>query len=1114
MRVKRKPPRQKKKSSVSLLSNPLAKLYLTEGDVQAHARHFLFYYKGADFSKKLAQFLSEPGFRSTFNAFGKRVEDLGAKIRLPDNMPFDRTLLIYKAIFKDQAKALAFFKTHAEAFERAFFLGDYISANSLLEEIRTELGESLWYIRQKILVMVYQRQLDELTVFCEEMKRRQHNKLVSYMIERLYVLSQKTQAAKHLEILLVSDIKELRQTGCRPFADFLAFIFAPDPLLQRTDYRSCLPCFSLLSLVDQYAALIDLLPRILTEEGEFAASAEERKLAAGFLTDLSAYINHASPGVSKAIKTESYRADLETLIMERYDQGLYGDVLDTFAQNAHRLENPVAFVNILAKCLAYESDVAQAPTGPLGELAIHLSSLYSLSESLTSAYDEIQATVIRCRGLMRQVDVQLTVYKAAPFRFYERDLRYAARLALYDGVPVSPLVQRMADCQTLMSRHHVMSPSHRSVIGYRNKKRTIAKLAFKNAPKELVMQQLSELVDETPLQKDHIELLSEYLVSRNESQELITVAAKAMALAPSCFICFPMESLVREIESERLATIEAVVVCYFYSRFISPKKDYALHEAFEDFILSCEAEKPTELFQNQQIGDIYHKLFFEKICTPDVMDFLSCFKSSNELRAERVEILEHLIERGHGDEIELLRELADLFGQIIIEASTTEINSNKIFVDTNAIRASALEEVDSLLSIYKISDAKGEGFVRAPSISDEERKVVAGDRNTVLLKIITLIRKKFLTDDKHGLDKNLSAEIRHGFFENLMRSRLEKEHLLTEVGDHGGYLPNTYWRNKNVFLQKRVLNEIDDHLKWFSASFNRLIDEAEHWMQITTQSPTENLEGPAFEFSLHVGEFEDVQDFADRTNDAATLIDYITEMLWGRTESCLLLMRERLNNVFGVRVDSLFEELIERIVTSKGQAGGLELMRAIVQVRSEIKEDIAMVVSWFKRNVNPYTTEHSLKALVDIAVICFKTVKMFTNHIEVNLPIEFIRQKIPGSGLKPFVIAVMTLLDNCFKRSGFGTDTLVQVSGTIHTKSLRIRISNPLSPERDKALTDETLCEIRQKMSGPGSMNLMRIEGGTGIGKAYNHLKMASFRLSLSIEKCDSEFCADIAYEL
>lgn len=1112
--MKRKPPRQVSKSSFSLLSNPLVRQFLKDSDIHAHARKFLFHYKGNDFEERLSKFLAEQSFRSTFNAYGKTVEALGSKIRLPDNLPFQRTLSIYRVIFKDQAYSLATFKMHSQQFERSFLLGDYSLADEQLEKIRDDLGESLWYIRQKILIMVYRQRLDDLAEFCEQMKRRQQNKLISYMIERLYVFSQKTQAAKHLQNLLVSDVKELREAGCRPFADFLAFTFAPDPLFQRTDYRFCLPCFSLLSLVDQYAAMVDLLPRILTEEGEFEASNEEKKAAAEFLSDVddavSQRVLESYPNLEKA----SSSSTLEYSLLKAYDQGHYASVFEMFTSRASELDNPIAFVNIVAKCLSYEPATNQLLPGPLGELATQLSSLYSLSESLTSVYDEIQATAIRCRGLIRQIDIQLMVYKAIPFRFYEKDLKYAARLALREGVSVSPLVHRMANSVNLIDRHHMADDHDYSLIDYRAQKREIARLAVVGAPNHQILDELRKLAEITPLQKDYIEFQSEYLVSRNEAQLLISLAAETMAREPNSFICFPIESLIREIETERLATIEAVIVCYFYSRFLSPKKDYVFHEAFEDFILSCDVEKPTELFNKQLLSESYYKLFFEKICTTDVMDFLSCFRSSNDLRAERVAILDHLRETGYSDAAEQSRELTDLLGQIIIEASTTEINSNKIFVDTNAIRASALEEVDSLLSIYKISDeAKGEKFVRAPSISDEEKKVVAGDRNTVLLKIISLIRKKFLTDDKHGLDKNLSAEIRHGFFENLMRSRLEKAHLLTEKGEHG-YLTNTFWRDKNVFLQKRVLNEIDEHLKWFTASFNGLIDAAEHWMQISTQTSGDKLSGPAFEFSLNVGEFEDVKNFVNASTNASAVIDFITDILWGRTETCLKIMRERLNNVFGLKVDDLFEELLNRITHSKGNAAALELTNAIVQVRSEIREDIATVVSWFKRNVNPYFTEHSLKALLDIAVTCFRTVKTFTNHIEVNLPIEFIRQKIPGSGLKPFVIAVMNLLDNCFKRSGFGAETFVRIDGTVHAKSLKICLSNPLSEARAKVLTSDVISDIRARMSSPESMNLMRIEGGSGIGKAFNHFRIASSRLSLSVDNRNGRFCADISYDI
>ncbi|RQS57428.1 hypothetical protein DID96_36590 [Burkholderia sp. Bp8963] len=779
MRRKRLPPKQKPKSSFELLSNPLARLYLSGRDFELHARKFLFHYDGPDFNERLTTFLREPNFRSTFNAFGRTVEALGAKIRLPDNLPVERTLAIYSAVFKDEAVGLNHFAKHRSAFESAFLQGKYDLAESILEQVRVELGESLWYIRHRMLVLVYRDNLDELTVFCEEMKRRQDNKLINYLIERLYLLNQKTHTSKHLNGLLVSEVKELRQATSGPFADFLAFTFAPDPLFQRTDYRRCLPCFSMLSLVDQYSALVDLVPRIITEEGEYKASADETRLSVRFMHDLAVLVDDpAICAVDSANSTHARGVDaVEMSLLTAYDLGQYRQVLDLFGSHAHEMSNPTTFVNILAKCLAYEKDTSLAPVGPLGELASKVSALYTLSDQLASVYDEILGTVIRCRGLTRNIDFQLMVYKAAPFRFNATDLRFAARLASCGDAVVSPLVYRMAENDSPMSRHLLDGAESIPAVDYRIKKREIARLASEGATEEIILAKLDEFRRATPLQKDYFELLAEYLVFRNEAQRLVTTAARILAIEPNSFVCFPMESLMREIEAERLASVDAVIVCYFYSKHISSKKDYVLNEAFEDFLSSRDVRMPSELFDNLDVGEAQYKLFFDRVCTTDVMDFLSCFKSSNELRVQRLLILDHLQERGLVKVEDQYRELTDLLGQIITEASTTEINGNKIFVDTDAIRASMLEEVDSLLSIYKISDEPdGEGFVRAPSISEEERKVVAGDRNTTLFKIITQVRRKFLIDEKHGLDKNLSAEIRHGFFENLMRSRLEAFH--------------------------------------------------------------------------------------------------------------------------------------------------------------------------------------------------------------------------------------------------------------------------------------------------------------------------------------------------
>ncbi|CAB3692070.1 hypothetical protein R8871_03086 [Paraburkholderia graminis C4D1M] len=1073
----------------------------------------MFHYRGTDFKERLARMLKDQAFREAFNAFSINIETLGSKQRFADNLSFERCLDLYEAVFKDRAHVLSTFASFRDQFEREFLCGDYNSAQETLERAKDEIGESFWYLRSKILVFVYQDRLDELTTFCETSKKRRNGALISYLINRAYLLTQSNETAMHLQGLLASDINELRQGSSAPFAGFLTFLFAPDPLIQHIDYTECLPVFSMLTVVDQYHALVDLLPRLFVASPTFSYSEEQLSLANAFLSEVRRHVS--DPLIHRdffgASLAPSKLTEYESLLCDRYDEGRYQDVIDLYLAELSSFSNAIAFINLVAKSIAYGACVPANVNNPLLTFATHLAAVYRLDSTQGNMRSAIATDIIKLRGFTRSSHFQLMVYKATPYLFDAAYRRYAAALARSTDDKFTPLAATMSLEDGTLSVARARFGQNADVPIYRSTKQRIVRLAESRAARILVESELENYRRETPLEKDYIELTSSYLASVGDFVTLVSVAAEILAREPNSHICFPMSALIAEVETKRLASLDAVIVAYAYARNVSSKKEYVLNEVFEDYLASEGVEKPSEILTSATTLDAKSRLFFTKICTSEVMDFLSCFSNSNELRIERIQILDRLRELGAMKAVDQTREILEIVGQTIVETSMSDLNANKVYVNSTAIAEHVKDDVQSLLSLYEIADEpKGDTFIRAPSIREEEKAVVAGDRNTTLLKILTLVRRKFLLDEKHGLDKNLSAEIRHGFFSNLMRSRLEKARLITEIDEKGSYKKNEFWAEKHVLFNKRTSAEIDAHLAWFSKSFNGLIAEAESWMQITTDKETSN--GPIFDFSISVSDFEQVQTAANAAREPEKLIDAIMAFLWERTETCLYAMRSRLNSVFQPKVDDLFEQLSDRISRDRGGAAAVELTNTITQVRSDIKEDILTVTGWFKRNQNPYLRDHSLSSLVEISVRCFQLIKTIVRPISIDLPLDFSSPTIHGGGVKPFVVGMINLLDNCYRRSGFGPDTEVKIAGAVVKDRYVISISNSLTPDRQAALTCEYIDELKSRMASPDHLNLMRVEGGSGTSKAYHHFKIADTALDLNLCVEDRQFVAEVTY--
>src|SRR5690606_25640149 len=148
----------------------------------------------------------------------------------------------------------------------------------------------------------------------------------------------------------------------------------------------------------------------------------------------------------------------------------------------------------------------------------------------------------------------------------------------------------------------------------------------------------------------------------------------------------------------------------------------------------------------------------------------------------------------------------------------------------------------------------------------------------------TLHLESFLFDENFGLDKNLSTEIRHGFFSNYMRSILQERSLITEIGDDDQYASNEYWKTQYLIVCDDILEAVDIKLKEFSSGFNGLIYRVEEWMHIRILVEQTNR---VFFYPFHVEDSQVIQEKLDVSNDPKEISLYIFDFLAKRTDELL-----------------------------------------------------------------------------------------------------------------------------------------------------------------------------------------------------------------------------------
>lgn len=1086
--TKKKTKRQGINPSFQILSNPIFENSKLDDAYFVHVNRFLTTESDERLKHTLKSLLSRSAFRSAHNAFTNSLEQIAELPAYIKDIGTDRRLNILLHFIKYSSAQINEFVLIRGRFEAMLIDSEFEGAEQCLEEYEHRFGESIWYLRNKVLLLSCQGKTEQLREYCEKCKARTGQPYIKRLIEYFQLISDTDDAYILLRNLILKNVDEFKTANLQSAASMLCLLFSPDPLAGQHDYNMCFGNLQAYPVIDQYCFLLEIIQHYVAQSacGHDVETGEVLETIDALLENISDPLltrarDFLSGGATPAISQEGSE------LLELYELGYYQEAIDYFEKNSSGFSNALAYINIVAKAHAYLGRKPKVrPKNIIDDLVNHLTSLYVVPTPNAHAEDLLISRAIKLKGTSHWLFVQLALYVALPQKYCEKDAKFASAKAIMVNEEATPIIHNLlSGADTVFGvRYHSSSPS--GVPVYRSVKIDICHSIRDGASQADIDRLFSIFSGVVPLRKDYIELYSEYCIYAERYTELIKFCAEELASDFGLWNYFPMEVLVEKIEAEYVVSIESVVILFIYNKKVSQQKDMLLNEIFEEYLYSFNVRKPSELLELKSNLNSLEQLFFKSICIPEIMDFLGSFASVIELRAERVLILDILLERRLIDKSMRMLEVEDLVAQQAVESAVSKLNSAKIFVDDSLLKKMHYETASALFGLYRQAEDEEEnqlpGTLGGASPDARNRFYLSGSKNSIAIKIYNLYANAFLFDEKCGLDKNLSTEIRHGFFENLIRSKLEDRNLITEADEFGEYASNTFWREKNPFVTQKVWDAIDQELAKFSASVNELIDEAEQWMKITM---SQSDHGARFKYGLGLSSYVGFKRKLDSCKDIDEVAEHVMGQLWHTTELRLLEMRERLNVKFREKADSLFDELTAGVTRAKRGAALAELMAAIAQTKSDIKEDISKSAEWFNRASGPELETTSLDLVVGIAVNAFKDVKGKDVNIDLEIPNDYRGVLVEGRAVKPFIIALVNLLDNCFIHSGQRLATSVKIVGDIKNGDVALQIINSVTEEKAEWLLTNKLGEIRlSDKNSAVPLDLLRTEGGSGIAKA------------------------------
>lgn len=1087
--------------------NPLVSASLTsEAYTQAMSRFFM-HENPRSFDEKFEKLYSKERFRKELSSESASVEQMLGQPMFGFRHFEDgekNNFLLHRSILKFNREKVKIYQKYRFLYEASFLKGEFSQASASLKSLTDQLGESLWSVRANIVLLSQQGKIDEVEEYVEQCTARSNNTIIRLIFNWFLLVA--SDPLLHLEKTLVVAIRELAEGGERDWAKLIELLLVPKSMgLMRLDE----PCFHVihtLPLVDQV-----WLIEVMSSD----ARSTDPHPSHSYLHELAQVIEKIKDEVrnSLGIDKQTLKKSLSRIV-SLYEQEDYEELSRVYRSLTPSAEFEFAALNIIAKIQAQSQFRIIFGKSPLAKIVNNLAEIYAINGTPKKLRDDHLSQVSNLNGFSGFEVLDTALCLAMPNGIEEALTRNISQSLSFTSI-ATPMTLwiggQMAFPLTLRYQSEcAFLPAYRQL-----KQQIIQLVGDPGRSYDTLDKLLDKYQEQCRLKKDALEITSAAYLATKRRPELISFAARELAIDVNTYAALPMTAIMALVESESFHSLEAVVIAHVYVAYIDRKKDYVLNETFERYLEAENVDRPSALFEILDCNDPLVAIFFKDISALDVMDYLGSYETSNELRAERISILDHLLEKRLIDQEAHDLEVDEILGQIVVDAGAAHFNESKIDINTAELKKLVSGDFKPLMALYKsLDESQADRFIRieGTEVDDEsaQRAIAVGDRKTTLLRAINLIQNAFLFDEKYGLDKNLSTEIRHGFFSNLMRARLEEKHLLTEADATGKYVSNQFWIEANTLLHPDILESVDLNLAIFSERFNNLIREAEEWMKIATDGSERGQR--VFAYVIDLDEFSTLEINALNMS-ADDFLDVVLLLFLKNTYNFLSQVRDKLNVEFRSRVSVLLGDLCESIMASKRGAAMLELMGSIEQARHGIQEDITVAAEWFKPSDTSVVSARPISDLIDISVECFRRIGGVAFHPVIESIQGSIAATVLGPHVKNFILVLVTLFENSFRRSGLGKDTSVLINYSGGLDFFTLRISNSISSDRRFEYDDDFIKNLDTRMRSPKSLALMRKEGGTGLSKVFNQLLQVNQKFDVQLSINDFGFTVEIRYD-
>lgn len=1001
--------------------------------------------------------------------------------------------------------------TLRHSFQESILLDDFIRGTQSLNAIETDLGHSLWLITNRLALLATSDGLDAQKQYATSVKAAApHHGIAAFVAHYVSVRNENAVTPGTFSQVFAS---HLRTLDLAPgLARYLSHHVLPEFTTTRNDIRDILRHESSGPVVDCYESLVRTMRIAITSDysdldTSFIAALEFMREADPRVAFLLSEARHDPP--PQVVDGASISA-FEELVTGHYQEA-------TATSTANLSRSPTSFddMEVSARALAI---LEASPDPDSGSL--------------------LRRLVARMCLILRRIDdpgrhiVELTKvalnfnrheWADALLGFIKREtavdpfVDLAGNWFCVVGMPVlHPIRQFNIGASASRVRY---AESLRASLGSRNAVQYAAclsepsttgcSLAWLPEPEAAILDvhikyraatfdaalAAAQTLLSSPLSyfRDRsVHLSSVCLLALGRTEELVDLIATVGASGPRLLRLMPVSktipSLSKDFRTRHAPEISVPVFYDIASKHLGPDVSALRSYAYEDFLTAHGLRRPSELRALEKTLDRRKLIYFlREVCVESVMDCSLAFKTSRDVKNERIAVCRLLTDLDPANVDHYHDEIKDLLGRLLLQKKMRELEQSKIYVDIDGIRRAATDTIkenfDRYMSFVKqglttVHAIEDEAHPRTPE--DNAGKLVLPRDEVVDLfdSIVLKLRDDFISSTEHGLDGYLSVRIRHGTLSGQLRRALENSHLITQRDPNGQYRRNDHWLSRLNIHDGVSHDAIDAELRLFAQKFDDLVRMIlSEWIQVRKDSAGKGL----FDFSLTLGQTKLLSRLvkADTTLDqfVSSVVQAFNELLDVHLDT----IRDRLSDEAKPRANQLLTELQAYFERLGDQNDTRDIVNALGVARTEMQIAFDRVVEWFRRSGPGETDPVRIQDAINIGL---ESVRAISRGLECELSLGDSTLYIYSRQLAGFVDIFFIIFENIVRHSQAAEIPRANLAMTYEDSRLRFVIENEIAAdvasEERRGRVSEIQTAIQQKEE---TRRFVGSEGGTGFHK-------------------------------